>query len=255
MEVTQQMSQDFAGRTALVTGGNSGIGREVANQLAERGAHVVISGRDADRGAAAVEAIRAAGGTADFVRADLDDLASVHSLAKEAIALGGGHVDILVNNAGVFPFAPTADVPGDEFDSVFAINVRAPFYLVAELAPLMAERGHGSIVNLTTMVASFGQAGMALYGSSKAALQLLTKSWAAEFGPSGVRVNAVSPGPTRTEGTAGMGESLDQLAAGGPLNRVGTAAEVAAGIVFLASDAAAMIHGTTLPVDGGRLAV
>ena len=249
------MSQDFAGRTALVTGGNSGIGREVAGQLAQRGAHVVISGRDASRGAAAVEAIRAAGGTADFVRADLDDLAGVRALAKEAIALGGGHVDILINNAGVFPFALTADVPDEEFDSVFAINVRAPFYLVAELAPLMAARGHGAIVNLTTMVASYGQAGMALYGSSKAALQLLTKSWAAEFGPSGVRVNAVSPGPTLTEGTAPMGENLDQLAANGPLNRVGTAAEVAAGIVFLASDQAAMIHGTTLPIDGGRLAV
>jgi NAD(P)-dependent dehydrogenase (short-subunit alcohol dehydrogenase family) len=249
------MSQDFAGRTALVTGGNSGIGREVAGQLAERGAHVVISGRDASRGAAAVEAIRAAGGTADFVRADLDDLADVRALAKEAIALGGGHVDILINNAGVFPFAPTAEVPADEFDAVFAINVRAPFYLVAELAPLMAARGHGSIVNLTTMVASYGQAGMAVYGSSKAALQLLTKSWAAEFGPSGVRVNAVSPGPTRTEGTAAMSESLGHLAANGPLNRVGTPAEVAAGIVFLASDEAAMIHGTTLPIDGGRLAV
>lgn len=249
------MSQDFAGRTALVTGGNSGIGREVARGLALRGAQVVISGRDAERGTAAVEEIRAAGGSAHFVRADLDDLAGVRALAKEAIALGGGHVDILINNAGAFPFAPTADVPDDEFDSVFAVNVRAPFYLVAELAPLMAERGHGSIVNLTTMVAYYGQAGMALYGSSKAALQLLTKSWAAEFGPSGVRVNAVSPGPTLTEGTAGMGESLEQLAAGGPLNRVGTAAEVAAGIVFLASDAAAMIHGTTLPIDGGRLAV
>ncbi|TCM45099.1 NAD(P)-dependent dehydrogenase (short-subunit alcohol dehydrogenase family) [Kribbella sp. VKM Ac-2568] len=199
-------------------------------------------------------AIRAAGGTADFVRADLDDVTSVRALAKEALALGG-HVDVLINNAGVFPFAPTAEVQAEDFDSVFAVNVRAPFYLVAELAPLMAERGHGSIINLTTMVANYGQAGMALYGSSKAALQLLTKSWAAEFGPFGVRVNAVSPGPTHTEGTAEMGDALGDLAATGPLNRVGTAAEVATGIVFLASDAAAMIHGTTLPIDGGRLAV
>jgi NAD(P)-dependent dehydrogenase (short-subunit alcohol dehydrogenase family) len=249
------MTQDFAGRTALVTGGNSGIGRAVAGQLAQRGAHVVISGRDVARGRKAVEEIRAAGGKADFVQADLADLDSVRSLAKQAIELGGGQVDVLINNAGIFPFGPTAEVPDTDFDAVYAVNVRAPFYLVAELAPLMVERGRGAIVNLTTMVASFGMAGMAAYGSSKAALQLLTKSWAAEFGPAGVRVNAVSPGPTRTEGTAVMGDNLDGLAGTTPLQRVGTPEEVAAGIVFLASDEAALIHGVTLPIDGGRLAV
>ncbi|MEV0286361.1 MULTISPECIES: SDR family oxidoreductase [unclassified Kribbella] len=249
------MTQDFAGQTALVTGGNSGIGREVANQLAQRGAHVVISGRDVARGTAAVEAIRGAGGRADFVQADLADLDSVRSLAKQAIALGRGRVDVLINNAGLFPFAPTAEVAAADFDEVYAVNVRAPFYLVAELAPLMAEHGRGSIVNLTTMVASFGMAGAALYGSSKAALQLLTKAWAAEFGPDGVRVNAVSPGPTRTEGTAVLGDGLGDLAGTTPLNRVGTPSEIAAGIVFLASEEAALVHGATLPIDGGRLAV
>ncbi|GAA1598274.1 MULTISPECIES: SDR family NAD(P)-dependent oxidoreductase [Kribbella] len=249
------MTQDFAGRTALVTGGNSGIGRSVAGQLAARGAHVVISGRDAARGAAVVDAIRAAGGTADFVAADLADLAAVRALAEQAIDLGGGHVDVLVNNAGIFPFGPTAEVPDSDFDAVYAVNVRAPFYLVAELAPLMAARGSGAIVNVTTMVAYVGMAGMAAYGSSKAAVELLTRSWAAEYGPAGVRVNAVSPGPTRTEGTAVMGENLDHLAGTTPLQRVGTPDEVAAGIVFLASDTASLIHGATLPVDGGRLAV
>ncbi|MFF0268188.1 SDR family NAD(P)-dependent oxidoreductase [Kribbella sp. NPDC004536] len=249
------MTQDFAGRTALVTGGNSGIGRAVAEQLAARGAHVVISGRDVDRGQQVVDGIRAGGGAADFVPADLSDLASVRSLAKQAIDLGGGHVDVLVNNAGIFPFGPTADVTDADFDAVYAVNVRAPFYLVAELAPLMAARGSGAIVNVTTMVAYFGMAGMAAYGSSKAAVELLTRAWAAEFGPSGVRVNAVSPGPTRTEGTAVMGENLDNLAGTTPLQRVGTPTEVAAGIVFLASDTASLIHGATLPIDGGRLAV
>lgn len=249
------MSTDFAGKTALVTGGNSGIGRVVAQKLAARGAHVIISGRDGGRGQEAVAAIRAIGGKADFVPADLADVASVRALAKEATAIGGGHVDVLVNNAGAFPFAPTPDVPVEEFDAVFEVNVRAPFYLVAELAPLMAEHGGGSIVNLTTMVASYGQAGMPLYGASKAALQLLTKSWAAEFGPAGVRVNAVSPGPTQTEGTAAMGELLAQAAANAPLNRIATPDEIANGIVFLASDEASMIHGAVLPVDGGRLAV
>jgi NAD(P)-dependent dehydrogenase (short-subunit alcohol dehydrogenase family) len=119
----------------------------------------------------------------------------------------------------------------------------------------MAERGHGAIVNITTMVAEFGMNGMGLYGSSKAALALLTKSWAAEFGPAGVRVNAVSPGPTRTEGTAPMGDMLDQLAAGGPAGRPGQPAEIAAAIAYLVTDQASFIHGVVLPVDGGRLAV
>lgn len=249
------MTQDFAGRTALVTGGNSGIGRAVAGQLARRGAHVVISGRDIARGSRAVEEIRADGGTADFVQADLADLTSVRSLAKQAIELGGGQVDVLINNAGIFPFGPTASVPESDFDAVYAVNVRAPFYLVAELAPLMAARGVGAIVNVTTVVAYVGMAGMAAYGSSKAAVELLTRAWAAEFGPAGVRVNAVSPGPTRTEGTAVMGENLDNLAGTTPLQRVGAPDEVAEGIVFLASDAASLIHGATLPIDGGRLAV
>ena len=179
----------------------------------------------------------------------------MRQLATRAAELGSGHVDILVNNGGIFPFGPTADTPAEQIDEVFAVNVKAPYLLVAALAPAMAERGHGAIVNVTTMVADFGMNGMGLYGSSKAALVLLTKSWAAEFGPAGVRVNAVSPGPTRTEGTAPMGDALDQLAAGGPAGRPGQPQEIAAAIAFLATDDASFIHGALLPVDGGRLAV
>ncbi len=242
-------------KTALITGATSGIGRATAELLAARGMHVIVSGRSADRGEAVVQAIRAAGGTADFVAAELRDESSAKDLAARARELSGGRVDVLVNSAGVFPFGPTAETTTDGFDEVFDINVKAPYFLVAALAPAMAERGDGAIVNVTTMVAEFGAAGMGLYGSSKAALVLLTKSWAAEFGPAGVRVNAVSPGPTRTEGTAAMGESLDALAAGGPAGRPGTAAEIAEAIVFLATDAASFVHGAVLPVDGGRIAV
>jgi NAD(P)-dependent dehydrogenase (short-subunit alcohol dehydrogenase family) len=249
------MSNDLAGTTALVTGATSGIGRATAVGLAKRGAHVVLSGRDPERGAKAVADIRFDGGTADFVAADLGDVASVRRLATEAISLGGGHVDILVNNAGVFPFGPTDKASEDDFEQVFNVNVRAPFFLVAALAPAMAARGHGAIINISTMVAEFGMPEMALYGASKAALVLLTKSWAAEYGPSGVRVNAVSPGPTRTEGTAPMGDGLDQLAATTPTGRPAVPEEIASAIVYLASNEASFVQGVLLPVDGGRVAV
>lgn len=248
------MTKELSTSTALVTGGTSGIGRATAQALAGLGAHVIISGRNPERGEAAVRSIRDAGGSADFVPADLQDEASARGLARRAVELRG-KVDILVNSAGAFPFGPTHETSEETFDAVFALNVKAPYYLTAELAPQMAKQGSGAIINITTMVAEFGVAEMGLYGASKAALGLLTKSWAAEYGPHGVRVNAVSPGPTRTEGTAAMGESLDQIALGGPAGRTGTPEEIAEAIVFLATNRSSFVHGAILPVDGGRLAV
>ncbi|HYZ54784.1 MAG TPA: SDR family oxidoreductase [Streptosporangiaceae bacterium] len=245
---------ELQGMSALVTGGTSGIGRAAAVALARLGAHVVISGRDEIRGKQVAEDIRPAGGQADFLAADLRDEASARSLAVRARELTG-HIDVLVNNAGIYPFGPTDQTSEQDFDAVFALNVKAPYFLVAELAPDMARRGHGAIINVTTMVAEFGLAGMSLYGASKAALVLLTKSWAAEYGPHGVRVNAVSPGPTRTEGTGAMGEDLDQLAAMAPAGRPATAEEIAEAITFLATNRASFVHGAVLPVDGGRIAV
>ena len=237
-------------QTALITGGTSGIGRAAANKLAQLGIHVLVVGRNAERGEKTVAEIRAAGGYADFISSDLHDASSARDVARQAIELGNGHVDILINNAGIFPFGPTHETTEDMFESVYSLNVKVPYFLVAELAPRMAKRGKGAIVNVSTMVADYGVAGMSLYASSKAALNLLTKAWAAEYGPSGVRVNAVSPGPTRTEGTEAMGEALDQLATQAPARRTATADEVAEAIVFLATDRASFIHGAKLAVDG-----
>ena len=242
-------------RTALITGGTSGIGFATARKLAQLGIHVLVVGRNAERGNKAVEEIRAAGGKGDFIPADLRDAASAREVAKRANELGNGQVDILINNAGIFPFGPTHEMTEEQFDRVFSVNVKEPYFLVAELAPLMAKRGKGAIVNLSTMVADFGMPGMSLYGSTKAAINLLTKAWAAEYGPKGVRVNAVSPGPTRTEGTEAMGEGLEQLAAQAPAGRPALAEEIAEAIVFLATDRASFIHGANLAVDGGRTAI
>jgi NAD(P)-dependent dehydrogenase (short-subunit alcohol dehydrogenase family) len=241
--------------TALITGGTSGIGREAALKLTRLGIHVLVVGRNRGRGDKTVADIRATGGTADFIASDLRDASSAREVAKKAVELGGGHVDILINNAGIFPFGPTNKTTEEEFDKVYSLNVKALYFLVAELAPLMAKRGKGAIVNVSTMVADYGVSGMSLYGSSKAAINLLTKSWAAEYGPSGVRVNAVSPGPTRTEGTDAMGEGLEQLAAQAPAGRPATADEIAEAIVFLATDRSSFIHGAKLAVDGGRTAI
>jgi len=246
------MTGDLTGSTALVTGSTSGIGKAVAVSLAALGAQVLVSGRDDTRGEAVVAEIRASGGKADFVAGELGDADSVRALARQAVSLG--HVDILVNNAGIFPAGPTALTTGDEIDAVYAVNVRAPYLLVAELAPAMAARGRGAIVNVLSMAARFGVAGMALYGSSKAALGLLTKAWAAEFGPSGVRVNAVSPGPTRTPGTDHFGDQVDALASLAPTGRPALPEEIAAAITYLAGGDAAFVQGAILDVDGGRAA-
>jgi NAD(P)-dependent dehydrogenase (short-subunit alcohol dehydrogenase family) len=241
--------------TALVTGATSGIGRAVANKLAELGIHVLVVGRNKERGEKTIAAIRAAGGQAGFIQSDLRDASSAREVARRAVELGNGHIDILINNAGIYPIGPTHETSEELFDQVYSLNVKVPYFLVAELAPLMAKRGKGAIVNLSTMVADYGMSGMSVYGSSKAAINLLTKVWAAEYGPSGVRVNAVSPGPTRTEGTDSLGEGLEQLAAQAPAGRPATADEIAEAIVFLATDRASFIQGAKLAVDGGRTAV
>src|SRR5690349_14013188 len=122
--------------TALITGGTSGIGRAAANKLAQLGVHVIVVGRDAARGQKAVEEIRGAGGNADFISSDLRDASSARQVARRAVEVGNGHVDILVNNAGIYPFGPTQETTEEAFEKVYSLNVKAPYFLVAELAPL-----------------------------------------------------------------------------------------------------------------------
>jgi len=242
--------RDLKGQRALVTGGTSGIGRATAHALAREGARVLISGRSEARGAEVVAAIKAAGGEAEFVRADLESANDVRALAARA-----AEVDILVNNAGVFPAGATHELSEAMFDETFAVNVKAPFLLSAAIAPKMVARGGGAIINVTTMAAEFGVPGLSAYGASKAALALLTKAWAAEYGPKGVRVNGVSPGPTATPGTDAMGEGFAAIVSTIPLGRAADAEEIAEAIVFLASGKASYVNGAMLHVDGGRTAV
>jgi NAD(P)-dependent dehydrogenase (short-subunit alcohol dehydrogenase family) len=233
---------------ALVTGATSGLGRAIALQLARDGAEVVVHGRDEARGAQTVEAIRADGGRARFVAADLGDPAAIERLAAEA-----GEIDILVNNAGISAWGPTAGFAVATFDALFASNVRAPFYLVAALAPAMAARGTGCIINISSMAGRLGLAGGAAYGATKAALASLTQAWAAEFSPQGVRVNAVAAGPIYTRAEAR--ELFDTLGATTPLHRAADPAEIAEVVSFLASPRASYVTGAIVAADGGRTAI
>ncbi|MDW5597485.1 SDR family oxidoreductase [Conexibacter stalactiti] len=247
------MTGRLTGKTALVTGATSGIGRAIAIAYAAEGAQVAVAGRDAERGAAVVAEIRGAGGAAEFVAADLATVAGVRQLADDATAALGGHVDVLVNNAGVYPPTPTVTVDETTFASVVDVNVRAPYFLVQALAPGMIERGGGVIVNLGSWVAQVGLAAGVLYAASKAMVEQLTRGWAAELGPSGVRVNAIAPGVTLTDGTAGFAAQLEPSVSALPAGRIGRPEEIAQAAVHLAGADAAYMHGATLLVDGGAL--
>ena len=153
------------------------------------------------------------------------------------------------------PSAPTADTDEAAFDGLFQINVKAPFFLVAALAPKIAARGGGSIINVSTMVASYGQPGMAAYGASRAAIELLTKAWAAEYGPQNVRVNAVAPGPTLTPAVEPRLAMATEFAKTIPLGRLADVHELSDVITFLATPAAGYINGAIIHVDGGRTAI
>lgn len=241
------MTATMAGSTALVTGATSGIGREIALRLAERGVEVVVHGRSAERGAKTIRDIENAGGKARFVSADLNDADEVRRLAAEA-----GPVDILINNAGIYKFGSTVETDDAMFDEHVNVNLRAPYILVQELVPGMIERGGGAVVSVSTVAASVPASGAGIYGASKAGLELLTRVWADEFGASGVRVNAIAVGPTDTPGTAALPGMLEAVAATTALGRPAEPSEIASAAVFLSSTDASYVNGAILPVTGGQ---
>ena len=234
--------------TALVTGATSGIGRAAALKLSRDGFKVLVHGRDADRGAAVVKEIEGTGGSAEFLAADLTDVRAIMQLG--AAAKG---VDVLVNNAGFSWFGPTADLEPDTFDALFDANVRSAYYLTSVIAPAMAERGEGVVINLGSMAGQIGLAGGAAYSATKAALTSLTRSWAAEYSPRGVRINTIAPGPVYTGGSDR--ENITALGTTTLLARAAAAEEIADVIAFLASSAARYVTGAVIPADGGRTAV
>jgi NAD(P)-dependent dehydrogenase (short-subunit alcohol dehydrogenase family) len=241
----------LAGRTAVVTGSSSGIAA-IARTLAGQGATVLVTGRDAGRGADVVAEIRSAGGRADFLAVDLGgSYADLRNFAADADTTLGGRVDILVNNAGIYPATTTDGLADTDLDAMLAVNIRAPHVLVAHWGPAMAERGAGVIVTIGSWMAQVGSPYAAMYTATKAADEQLTRSWAAEFGPRGVRVNSVAPGVTLTPGNESARVVLDALAAGTPAGVVVQPQDIADSVLFLASDQARMIQGVTLYVDGG----
>ncbi len=245
------------GRTALVTGSSTGIGAAIAQGLAASGAFVVVTGRDEERGGRVAAHIVADGGGAAFVAGDLSGGESaIRAIATAATAAAGGRLDILVNNAARLSTpTPTGEVGFDDVMASLTVNIAAPFLLTGLIAPAMAARGRGAIVNLGSISGLVGSGGSALYSMTKAAVHSLTKSWADEYGASGVRVNTVAPGPTKAEWNEGIRDQLLALVARVPSRRMSEASEIADAVVFLASDRASHIHGATLSVDGGFSAV
>ena len=214
--------------------------------------HVLITGRDAARAGAVVAQIRDTGGRADAAAVDLGgSYDELRTFTRDAVATLGGRVDVLVNNAGIYPVTLTEGLLDPDLDAMLAVNVRAPHVLVAELVPAMAERGTGAVVNIGSWMAQVGSPYGAMYTATKAALEQLTRSWAAEYGPRGVRVNTVAPGATVTPGNESARAVLDAMGATTPAGVPMEPDDIASAVAFLAGPDAGRIHGITLYVDGG----
>lgn len=243
----------LANKTALITGSGAtgGIGAEIARVFAREGARLVLSGRDESRGQEVVAELTALGAEARFVAADLSNLEDVERLASEA-----GEVDILVNNAAGISVAPVLAQSVEAFDNDFAVSVRATFFLSAAVGRSMAARGSGAIINLSSTLAHFASPGASVYSATKAAIESLTRSFALELGGSGVRVNGIAPSATETDQLKRLlGDSFVHAGADSILKRAASPTEIANVALFLASDSASFVTGTTILADGGTRAI
>ena len=246
------MAARLQGKTALVTGSSRGIGRASALALAEAGAEVLVHyNRGAVEAENAVEAIRDAGGRAEAVGGDLSTPDGAHALAAEVRRLVGPRLDILAANAGISKWATIEETTVEDFDRLFAVNVRAPFFLVQQLLPLLGEGS--SVILLSSGAARTVVGELSAYAATKGAIETLTRHFAAALGPRGIRVNAVAPGVVATEmssftqSASGRRQVLELQA----LKRIAQPEDIAAVVAFLASDDARWITGDSLHVDGG----
>ncbi|MFN9213974.1 MAG: SDR family NAD(P)-dependent oxidoreductase [Gemmatimonadota bacterium] len=243
----------LSGRTALVTGATRGIGLAIVRGLAQAGARVIVSSRKAEAVAAVVEALRTAGHEAAGVPAHVGRSEDVARLAAQAVAAFGG-CDILVNNVAANPvFGPVQETSDEAFEKIMAVNVRGPFQLARALLPHLAAGG-GSIVNISSIGGVSPEHGLGIYSVSKAALISLTQVMAREWGPSGVRANAICPGLIRTDFSQTLWQDpaiMGRFLKAQPIPRIGEPEDVAGMAVFLASGAAAYCTGGTYMVDGG----
>jgi NAD(P)-dependent dehydrogenase (short-subunit alcohol dehydrogenase family) len=244
----------FTGKVALVTGGTSGIGKVTAIEFARAGAKVVVSGRREKEGAEVVRHIKKLGGDAVFVRADVAKDADVEAMVKLTVDKFG-KLDIAFNNAGVEWIGPLDQANEAEYRRVFDINVWGVLNSMRHEIPAMLKNGGGAIVNTSSIAGHVGSPEVSIYIASKHAVEGLTKSLALEFAKQNIRINAVAPGPIGTDmWDRFAGDSVEQIVSTVPTGRVGDSEEIAAAVLYLASEAAKFTIGTSLVVDGGLVA-